>query len=188
VQPCTWPVQRGAAGSLRKSAAGEDAAATPNRMRLLTMRSPGYLPRNSRPGCRQRIATGGQVFGSSSKVFSASEHAVPALAITTNAPAQILPVAGSLRFFLLFLLDFSCRLIIIKMSKQPLLCSGPAVQPACREFSGVFHFPCLSALRHPVGPKAPARSIHLIAPQGAARLPARRCRRVWLDWPMACRA
>jgi hypothetical protein len=53
-------------------------------------------------------------------------------------------IAIAAAFFVLFVLDLSYAVIMIRDIKQPLLCSGPAVQPACRKFSGVFF-----AQRHP---------------------------------------
>lgn len=40
------------------------------------------------------------------------------------------------------LLDIDVCGVTIKPSSRPLLCSGPAVRPACRKFSGVFSSTC----------------------------------------------
>ena len=46
-------------------------------------------------------------------------------------------------FFLLFFLIFCLTRVLARLSsylsERPLLCSGPAVRPACRKFSGVFY-------------------------------------------------
>src|SRR5439155_14440949 len=67
-------------------------------------------------------------------------------------PRQVLTfnsyVCRSVFIVLLFLLDIFCGLlkISLRVSPRPLLCSGPAVRPACRKFSGVFVAPGLPSL------------------------------------------
>jgi hypothetical protein len=126
-------VKAGAAGQVASPGVPADATAAQRRTPEKKAKSRGLPLISSAQACVHTAGLNRLDFPSYLKLTVKAQ-----LRLTWSVSPSSRPHPVHSRFFLLFLLDFSCAEIIIRMIKQPLLCSGPAVQPACRKFSGVF--------------------------------------------------